>query len=444
MLQCLSPDLGGFEQFAPLTTMGWLLCEIRKYHAYLSVTAMLSLRIAFRNLFRHRRRSLLTGLIVFWGCLILSVMLGLTDGTYRHVIDRFARGWTGYIQIHHRNFYGACSQDTVIGDYPSLMQSIRADPRVDGVAARIKVPMFVSASNNSGNAFVMGIDPVVEAEVFGLDKRVRSGRYLRSDEKRSILLGQTLFEHLGLRLDEAVVLLGYGADGSLANGKYTVVGTVVSGDQQRDASFAYLPLMEAMELTALEGGVQELAVVTKPGADMDELAASLRTRLASRQVRVETWHEFARGFFRAVQADASTKALAVWIVVCVVGLGVWTTMLMNVLERYREFSLMRALGTSRRFVAAMIVTEALLLTLPAAILAAASGILANDWLATRGLPLTSSLSYGGMQFDALYTTVSARSIYVPLACVLIAALLVAVFSALQAIRVAPADGMRKA
>jgi ABC-type lipoprotein release transport system permease subunit len=405
---------------------------------------MLSLRIAFRNLFRHRRRSLLTGLIVFWGCLILAVMLGLTDGTYRHVIDQFARGWTGYIQIHHRNFYGICNSNTAISDYPALMKSIMADARVTGVTARVKVPMFISAATKSGNAFVLGIDPAGESQVFGLDRRLHSGRYLRPYETRSILLGKALFEHLGLNLGDKVVLLGYGADGSLANGKYTVVGTVASGDPLRDAGFAYLPLGEALELTALGESVQELAVVTASDANLDEVAAGLRTRLSPKSLRVETWREFAQGFFRAVQADASTKSLAVWIVSCAVGLGVWTTMMMNVLERYREFSLMRALGTSRRFVASMIIAEALLLTLPAAVLAVAAGMLVNEWLSTRGIPLASSLSYGGMQFDALYSTVSARSIYIPLACILIAALLVAALSSLQAIRAVPAAGMRRA
>lgn len=403
---------------------------------------MASLRIAFRNLFRHRRRSLLTGLTVLWGCVILAVVLGLTDGTNNRVIDGFARGWTGHIQIHQQDFNGVCYPDTSIADYRSVMKTVAADPRVAGVTARIKVPMFLSAGSKSTNAYVVGIDPATESRTIGLAQRLRAGRYLREGETHSILLGHAMLDRLGIKLGDAVVLIGYGADGSLANGKYTVVGTLETGDPERDGGHAYLPLPEAMTLVALEDRVQELAIVARPDADIEALSSSLQDKLAPAHLRVETWKKFAKGFYRAIQADASTKALGVVIVSFIIGLGVWNTMLMNILERYREFSLMRALGTSRGFVIAMIVGESIFLTVPAALLGMLVGMLVNHWLSIDGIPLAQSLSYGGMQFHALYTAISPRSIYLPVVCVLGAASLVALVSALQAVRVEPAAGLR--
>lgn len=384
----------------------------------------------------------MTGLTVFLGCVILSVLLGLTDGTYSRVIDGFARGWTGHVQVHHRDFNGACYVDTAIGDAAGILGRIHAAAHVAGATARTKVPMFISAGAKSGNVFVIGMDPAAEARVFALDKRVRAGRYLRGDETHSIMLGQDLLERLGLRLGDAVVLLGYGADGSLSNGKYQVVGTISTGDPERDAGYAYLPLTEASELAALDSRVQEIAIVARSEGELDAMATSLDSSLSPLGLKVQTWREFALGFYRAMQADASTKSLAVLIVSCVVGLGVWNTMLMNVLERFREFSLMRALGTSRAFVGGLIFVESLLLTLPFALTGTAAGAAINHWLSTRGIPLDKELSYGGMQFDALFTTISARSLYLPMLCVAGTALLVAAFSATQAMRVAPAAGMR--
>jgi ABC-type lipoprotein release transport system permease subunit len=400
------------------------------------------LKIAFRNIFRRRRRSLLTALTMFGGFMLCSFSIAWMDGSYNNVIDMFTRNKLGHIQIHHNEYLDRPSLYRNIEDFDAVGRVLDDADGVEAWAPRVYSAGLASVGNRTAGVQIRGIDPARETRATRLDKKIREGRVFSDERPHEALLGKGLFKRLDAQLGDEVVIVSQGADGSIANELYTVVGVVDSGDEMSDQMALYLTLADAQELLVLEGRAHEIAIVADNINRLYRQSERITQALAHPQLVVEPWQEFARSFYDAMKADQQGNWISLAIITMLVAIGVLNTVLMNVLERTREYGLMRAMGTSPGSVFGLVIIEVAILAVLTVIAGVIGSYALNSGLSSVGIPLPVSLEYGGVTFDEMYTEVNTRSYIIPLLCVVLSAVVISVFPAIKAARTQPAAAMR--
>ena len=404
------------------------------------------LKMAFRNIFRQKRRSLLTALTMLGGFVLTAVAIGFTDGSFNGIVNTFTRSRLGHIQIHAEGYLNRPSLNKAIADYRDIGQVIDQAENAEAWAPRVYSAGLASVGERSDAARIIGLDPIREAKATRFDKKITRGRNFSAAASKEIIFGTGLAQALKASLGDEVVLVSQGADGSLANEKYRLVGLADSGDMASDRTSMYLHIDDARELLVLDDKVHEIVIVARSLKDVTGLNSSLRRDLAGRPVEVLPWQEFAKTFYMAMQSDKKGHSVILVVLFIVVAFGVLNTALMSVLERRREYGVLKALGTRPRQVFSLILFEVQLLALMSIILGFGLSLPINFYLSQHEFPITSWFSkpvtFGGMQYVSFTSEVNARSFIVPAITVLVSAFLVSLFPAVKASRTEPARSIR--
>ena len=261
------------------------------------------LKIAFRNIFRQKRRTILTVLTMLGGFVLASFSLGWTDGTYNYVINMFTSNQMGHIQIHAEGYLDRPSLYKTLNDYKVLGAKVEEIPEATAWLPRIYSAGLASVDEKTAGVKIIGINPAKEIAVTRFDKKIVDGRPLSAEANYEAVLGRGLAKLLKGKVGDSVVIVSNGADGSIANDIYEIVGLSESGDSFLDQTGFYLHLDDAQELLVLYNRVHEIAVTV---SDLDQVAvvtAELRERIGGEGIDVSPWQVFAKAFYTAMMAD---------------------------------------------------------------------------------------------------------------------------------------------
>ena len=404
------------------------------------------LKMAFRNIFRQKRRSLLTALTMLGGYTLAAVAIGFTDGSFNNIVNAFTRSRLGHIQVHARGYLNRPSLNKVIRNYREIGRVIEETPEAEAWAPRVYSAGLASIGERTDAARIIGIDPVLETKATHFDKKITRGRVFSTAASREIILGTGLAQNLKASVGDDVVLVSQAADGSLANDKYRLVGLAETGDLASDRTTMYLHLDDARELLVLDDTAHEIIVIARSLKKVLGLNSALRGQLASFSVDVLPWQEFAKSFYNAMQADSRGHQILLLVLFIVVAIGVLNTALMSVLERRREYGVLKALGTRPKQVFSLIILEILLLAAISVVVGAGFSYPINLYLSQHQFPITGLISkpitFGGMQYTTFTSEVNLRSFVIPAVTVLISAVLVSLMPAVRAARTEPARSIR--
>jgi ABC-type lipoprotein release transport system permease subunit len=399
-------------------------------------------KIALRNVSRQRRRTLLTVLTMFGGFTLSSISIAWMDGSYNRIIDTFTRNRLGHIQIHQKDYRDKPSLYRTIDDLGAVGHTLDGVDGVDSWAPRVLAAGLLSVDDKSTGAEIVGIDPVREAATTNFDPKVSAGHPLAREAAHDALLGIGLATRLGAAVGDSVVVLSQAADGSMANDIFRIAGLVDAGDSAVNQTTLYMHIADAQELFVLPERAHEVVIVAHKPKHLSALAATIAGALDRPQLVVEPWQEFARSFHDAMKADQAGNWVTLFIIVLVVAVGVLNTVLMSVLERTREYGLLRAMGTAPRLVFSLVVTEVVVMSIMAVVSGTVVALGINYWMSIHGMAMPTALEFAGVEFKHMYAEINARSYVIPTVTVIAAALIVAVFPALKAARTRPATAMR--
>ena len=403
---------------------------------------MLTFRIAWRNIFRQKRRTILTVLTMFGGFTLSAISIGWADGTYNRIIDMFTRNRLGHIQVHAKGYLDKPSLYKNIVGYDKIVQKIEQIQGVEAWAPRLYSAGLASVDEKSAGVRIIGIDPEHESVATRFEKKIVEGKSFSQVPSHEVILGKGVAKTLKATTGDGIVVVSQGADGSIANDLYTIVGILESGDVALDQSAFYLHLRDAQELLVLEGAIHEIAVIADRLDQVTGLTKRIRETLNDRQLDVASWQEFARSFYVAMQADKQGAWIMLFIVILIVAIGVLNTVLMTVLERTREYGVLRALGTRPQQILRLVLYEAALMASVGIVIGFSLSLLANYILSQHGIPMPQSFTYGGVEFTHYYAEVNAHSLYIPAITVALSAMIVSIFPAIKAARIAPARALR--
>ncbi|MDA8242843.1 MAG: ABC transporter permease [Elusimicrobia bacterium] len=398
---------------------------------------MLTFRMALRNLLRNRRRSLLTGLMMAGGFTLFSATLALSDGTYGSIIDMFTRSRTGHAQVHARGYLEKPSLYRSISGLDRLGRVLDGQKVVRAWAPRVYTPALAFAGSKTVGAQVMGIDPARERKAMRLESQLAEGSFLPDKLSDGAVISARLASALNLKPGDEFSLIGQGADGSIANDNFRVAGVLSPTESSFEGPWCLLHIGKAREFLALGDKAHEIALVFTDYRKAREDAAIVGAALADPALDVEPWQVTEKEFYQAMLLDKKGGDITNFIIMCIVAVGVLNTILMAVLERTREYGVLKALGTRPAFIFGLIMAEVTLLALAAVAAGALLSLGLNHYLSVHGIPIPEPISYGGVKFTKMISSVTAFSFIRPAYTVLAAALIVGVFPALKAARVTP-------
>jgi ABC-type lipoprotein release transport system permease subunit len=409
-------------------------------------------RLAWRNLGRNRKRTLITGAALAFGYLAAVVIVGVSDGIVVEMIDNGTSLLQGQVQVHapgylpERSLYATLGGDGGVALSP-ILDRLRALPGVTGAAPRVLGGGLVSAGSQTSGAVLMGEDPSLEPRVSRLMASIERGAPPAAGT-RQVLIGSEMARKLGVSPGSEVVVVAPAADGSLGNDLFTVSGVYRTGVRELDAAYALLPIGTLQGLLALSPGrVHEVALSVADPWTATAVADSARAILAAARVpaRVRAWPSFRPEIADYARLARASNWILIAIVFAMAVFGVANTMVMATFERRREFAVIRALGTTRTGVARTVVYEGLVLG--AFALVAGALLTAPILVWWHRSPPDMSFLYGGFTMAGALVRPVLRvqySLEAPLlsaAALLLTAVLAAVYPAWRATRVPPADAL---
>ncbi len=408
---------------------------------------MMLVRMAYRNVFRHRRRSLLTGLMMAGGCALFAVFIGIAAGSYGNIISIFTRDHTGHIQVHARGYLQRPTIYKKIIDPYSVGEKALSLRHIKAFTPRTHVPALAFAGTKTTGLTVTGIDTELEPGVTGIKNRIIKGEFLSTEPAEpggvggDVLISDKTARILKIGVGDELALISQAADGSIANGLFRVTGIINSDGGSYHAMRLYMHIATADQFFFLNGGVHEIAIALTSHEKARKAAAQLQGLLGE-EFEADPWQVVESEFYTAMQADIKGNYVTIIVFTIIIALGVLNTVLMVILERTREFGVMKALGTRPGDIMKLIVIETCILALMSLVVGNTGGLLANWALSIQGIRYPTPLEYGGMLFEKLLSKITLKTIWFPSLVIMVSALVVSLPPAIRAARISPTRAMR--
>jgi putative ABC transport system permease protein len=352
------------------------------------------LTLAWRNLWRNKRRTLITVTAVVFATWFIIVMRGIQLGTYDDNITFSLNLFSGYAQLQKPGYLENPSLQKSFRFDESMRQALDEDSRVKGYAARVYADGLLSYGDNSQGAAIFGIEPDIERRVTRLVKQLKEGRMPSSSSTEEIVVGKTMLDNLRAKVGDEVVMLAQGYDGALGNAKYRIVGTVRTGLIDFDRSAVFMGLDALQELVTMQGKVNVVAIALHDLHDVESFTADMNERIDTAAVRALPWPEVMPDLKQAIDMDNYSGILFLGILLIVVAFGILNTVLMSVTERFKEFGILLAVGMPQRRLVTLVLFETVFITVLGIIVGNVLGLGVNWYFSIE--PIVFTGDFAGM------------------------------------------------
>ncbi|MCY3932949.1 MAG: ABC transporter permease [Acidobacteria bacterium] len=402
------------------------------------------LRMAWRNLWRNGRRTLVTVgamTLALWAMVLYtSLMQGMLGSMESTLLDVEL----GEIQIHADGYLERPSIWERIEEPDALLEAL--DETGLRSSARLLGGALVASGDASTGALLKGLRPDRDAQVSDVYQRLDRGEWLDAADASGVVLGYRLARTLGIDVGDELIALSQATDGSMANDLFRVRGVLQSLSEETDRATVFLVEDQFRSFFALEDGAHQVIVRSGEGQTLDAAGemAQQATAASAPGAEVKSWRDLLPGLanvFDSAQAAVQVVAFVVYVVIAIMILN---AMLMAVFERIREFGVLKAIGVSPRRVLALILTEGAL----QAALAIAIGLVASApalwFVTTRGIDVgqLGGTAIMGVSMDRIWTgAISPATIAGPVFILLFIVGLAVLFPAFKAARISPIEAI---
>jgi ABC-type lipoprotein release transport system permease subunit len=405
----------------------------------------ITLRLAWRNLWRHSRRTWLTiGAMVFSNGLLVF-MISIQFGMYDLMIDNTLKSFTGHVQVQAPGYKDEQKIRQVVPAADEIAAMLRTELGLDTIAVRSSAFALLSSEDRSYGVQLFGVDPEYEPAVSSIPGLVADGRYPAGRDAQEIVIGDVLARNLRVGVGDEVTLLGSGRDGSFAAAVANVVGIFNSGVAEIDRNVAELPIDFFNDVFYMEDAAHSIVVLTPALSAVEAYAQQIEDLLPdSDGLVIHSWEALQPGLKQAIQADISSAFFMYGVLIILVAFSVMNTQLMSVLERTHEFGVVMSLGLTPGRLGRLVVLETALMGLAGLLLGALVGGLITLWFNRNGF------SYPGMDQMAatfnlparFYPEVTFNGLFLGPAVVFLGSILAALYPALRLHWLRPVEAMQ--
>ena len=402
------------------------------------------LKLSWRNVWRNKRRTLITLGSMGFGLAALLFQQSLIKSLQSQLVEKSTRTYTAHIQIQSPK-----ATDNKVPDYrlenpEAVYQAVQGIPEIADWTPRIIFTGLVSSPLTSKGSLVVGVDPQREPNLTIIQSYLVEGKYISFSKDREVMMGVKLAKELDLKLGEKLVIMVQAADGSLSAEAFRLCGIYKTDSPVYDGQIVYIPLTASQRLLVCGQEVSIVAVKAHRIEDIDPIREKLIAALKGQSVSILTWREVASEIVGIQKFQNAVLLVVMLIIFAIVALGIFNTLLMSFFERIREFGLMMALGAKPSHVAFLILAESVILGFLGIVIGLAFGSAVIFYFGKQGIPLPISDAIGyWMPFDRIiYLKFTWPEHFLSCAAALLASILAAVFPAIHAARLKPADALR--
>lgn len=402
------------------------------------------LHLAWRNLWRNRRRTIITLTALAIGVAGLVLLHSYRVAAYEEIIRNLTTQMVGHMQVHGRGYQESPTIDVVV-DEPVTIEA-RIAKALPGVHAERRVlgAGLGGTGERSSGVMITGIQPDNASGIAAVT--IRAGRALAPVAAREAVLGVDLAAQLHLAPGGEIIIVGAAKDGSVANDRYTVVGTGDAGTSELNSTAVFLHLEDAQDFFGLGDAVHVIVLHLPDDTNDDDLALAAnatRGALDLQTLEALTWNEMLPEFKNTIAQKQKSQRVLDWIVFFLVGLGVLNAMTMATFERTREFGVMLALGTRPWRIVVGVVVEALLQGALGLLAGVAIVVVVLFFFGRVSLPGLSDSDIMGIRMPGVLTITPAWGSIGEIAITVFCTMLVGgIVPALRAARLRPIDAMR--
>ncbi len=339
---------------------------------------MENLKIAWRNLWRNKKRTLITVASLFFGVIISTLMSSMQEGSYSSMVDNIVKFYSGYLQVQSDEYWENKTINNTFELTEELLQKVSGAERITHVAPRLESFALASTENESRGTILFGINPEKEEEITGISKWLSSGEMLKSGDG-GLLVASGLAKYLQLEVHDTLVLLGQGYHGVSAAGKYPIRGIVDLPAPDLNRQMVYMDLAACQEFYSADNMLSSLIVMVKDPYDLPHAKRSLK-KIIHEPYRLMSWDEMQPELVQMIEADRAGAVVMKGVLYIIIGFGILGTITMMLAERRREMGVMVAIGLQRGRLGIILFYETILI-----------GILGVVWGFLGSIPVISYL-----------------------------------------------------
>lgn len=405
---------------------------------------LFTMKLAWRNIFRNKRRTIIAGIAIGVGLAALIFTDAVIQGMKRQMIQAATAAYLGEGQIHRQGFRLAQEVELTINNPGQVNAELETDGAVEAFAPRAESFGMITSPANVSSVMFIGVDPGKERFLSRIDDNIRQGKFFKGSNERDIVLGSDLADLLEVSLgDRVVVTVSQAHTGDLSQDMFRVSGIYRFGIKEMDGGLAFVRLPKAQQMLGIGRGIHEIAIKFRSIGFATENNNPFWKKYSAGGNEAVSWEVLLpqlRGVIKMIWISLAFMAV---ILFGVVAFGIINTLFMSLYERMFEFGVLRAVGTRSSGVRKLIVFEAGAL----ALLSIAMGM-------TLGLGLTLAVSkigidYRGIEFagttfyDLLYPVLHIQQFIIYPMAVFLFTLLVGLYPARVAGKMRVADALRK-
>jgi len=400
-------------------------------------------RMAWRNLWRNHRRTLIMLLAIAVGVWAMIFMTALMRGMVDQMIEDGIDSLPGYVQIHHPAYRDDPSvENSLPQPGPALLEALQSN-EVTGWTTRIRVPSMISSERDSRGVTLLGVDPKGEVALGFDPESIVEGRFLEGPEDKGLVIGRKLLDRLETDLGKRVVVMSQDPENNIADRGFRIVGVYKAKLAAMEEMYIYAGRSTVQSLLNMNGDVSEVAITGQDYRDVDSLYQLVKNA-ADKDAQVQSWAEL--DAYLGLMLGVMDGFVLVWVIVIFMALsfGLVNTLMMAVFERVREFGLMQALGMKPSAIRLQVLLESVMLLV--------LGLLAGNLLAVASiLPIQDGIDLSavaeGMEMmgvsSVLYPALTLKDILMANTVVIVLGILTSLLPAWRASQYSPVEAIAK-
>lgn len=400
--------------------------------------------MAWRNIWRNPRRSMLTILAIVFATTLLVFMLSFQFGAYDDMIDSSVRQSTGHVQILAPGYQDRPEMRKTVDDPEALYEVISLIPDIDAIGMRSEAFVLASGETRSRGLMVTGVLPDKEDSLSSVPSQIEEGRYLMTGDTGTAVIGTLAARNLQIGIGDECVLLGGGKDGSVAAAVVKIVGIYKSGIDEFDRLTMQIPLTDFDTIFSMEGSIHRFVITLDHIGNAKKAAIDIKLYPQAEGLSVMSWEELTPGLKQSIELDLISGIIMYFILVIVVAFSILNTFFMAIFERKKEFGVLLSIGMKPGRLVKLMLMESMSMTAVGLLVGITCGIGLTMLAAKYGISMGDSaefMSQYGMP-ERLYPKLSTLSIVLGPLVVCLVTFITALIPVLRIPRLRPVEALR--
>ena len=404
---------------------------------------MLTLKLAWRNLFRNTRRTILTCILVSSALVVLILTDGLILGTLDVMVGGITHTLEGEAQVNRKGFRNNLEAELYLENPGPIIETLEQDEGVVGFGPRVIVGGMIASPYNTAGGLIYGVDAERELNVSKISEAVYEGEYL-TGKSRELLMGKLMAELLEIKLGDRIIITATTVDtNDITQELFRVSGLFEFGPTELDKNIAFINLEQAQKFLGMENHLHQIALRFADPKDAEKPALPLFNKLSNDEVEALGWLDLQPAIGGMIAMTSYSTLIVGFILFALTSLGVINSMFMSIYERIYEFGVAKAIGTTPWQIIQLVLLEALLLALLACAVGLVIAYFASDYFSRYGIPID-KIEFSGIVFDGnVYTSLALYQFINFPVYVTLLTIAAAIYPAIFASRILPTDALHR-